>query len=126
MEGGGQTVGILDRAIAGVYERAEGIKAELREKMPKGMRREMEMGRSERGKGERKRRGREVVRVVLDAPRRVRVLVGEGRMEEARVLWEEKSRLLEGWRERGVGGEDVQRCIDEGEAALRGNEFVDR
>lgn len=34
-------------------------------------------------------------------------------------MWESTLTLLERWRERGVGGEDVQACIEDGEAALR-------
>jgi hypothetical protein len=64
---------------------------------------------------------REVVRGVLDMPERVRGLVEEGRMEDARQLWRNTLRILEEWQEKGVGGEDVQDCIDDGEAALRGD-----
>jgi hypothetical protein len=110
----------LDLAIVGIYERAEGIKSELRDTLPASQRKELEMGKEEREILERKRRTREVVKGVLGAPGRVRELVREGRMEDARALWEDKSRLLERWKEWGVGGADVQACIDEGDAALKG------
>jgi len=101
----------LDPAIKDIYDRAEEIKEELRSSL-KGN--EVAVG------GERKRRAKEVVRRVLDTPESVRGLVAEGREEEARASWEGTRRLLERWRERGVGGKDVQACIDDGEGALRG------
>jgi vacuolar protein sorting-associated protein 51 len=56
------------------------------------------------------------VKWVLDAPRRVRHLVREGRREEAEKEWDVVSRLLGKWE--GVKGvEDVRR---EGEDALKG------
>jgi len=110
----------LDPAIASIYERAEGIRGELRGVVPEGVRREMEMGGEERERLQAKRRAREVVGRVLDMPENVRSLVKEGKEEEAKRLWDQSLRLLERWRERGVGGNDVQACIDDGEAALRG------
>lgn len=111
----------LDLAIAGIYEKAGSMKEELRSAIPESQRRELHMGKGEREDVERKRRTREVVKGVLEAPERVRELVADEKMEEARRLWDEKLRLLERWKERGVGGEDVQTCIDDGEAALRGD-----
>jgi len=63
--------------------------------------------------GERKRRAKEVVRRVLIAES-VRGLVAEGREEEARLHGghEEVVGEMEG---EGVGGKDVQACIDDGE-----------
>ncbi|KAG0647111.1 Vacuolar sorting-associated 51 [Hyphodiscus hymeniophilus] len=120
MESGNPMAKTLDLAIVGIYERAEGIKGELRRGMPESQRRELEMGKDEREAAERKRRIRKVIQGVLDAPAKVRELVADGKMEDARWLWKDKLRLLERWRERGVGGDDVEKCIDEGEAALRG------
>ena len=125
MESGNPMAKTLDLAIVSIYERAETMKNELRNTMSESQRRQLEMGKEEREALDRKRRAREVVKGVLDAPRRVGELVNEGKMEDARRLWEEKLRVLERWRERGVGGEDVVRCIDEGEGALRG-EVVSR
>jgi vacuolar protein sorting-associated protein 51 len=110
----------LDPAIASIYARAEAIKDELRESMPEAKRREMEMGEEERKEMQRKKRRRDVVLRVLETPEKVRGLVKDGREEEAKKLWETTLALLERWKERGVGGEDVQDCIDDGEAALRG------
>ncbi|KAI9772074.1 MAG: hypothetical protein M1840_001362 [Geoglossum simile] len=64
----------------------------------------------------RRRAQTRTVKWVLDAPRRVRQLVREGRREEAEKEWGAVSRVLEKWE--GVEGvEDVRR---EGQNALRG------
>jgi hypothetical protein len=110
----------LDPAIASIYARAEGIKEELKASMPEATRKEMELGPEERKELLRKRSRKEVVLRVLETPERVRSLIKEGREEEAKKVWETTLALLERWKERGVGGEDVQDCIDDGEAALRG------
>ena len=111
----------LDPAIASIYERANRIKEVLRGSMDEASRREMEMSREERREKKKRDKVREVVRGVLDMPERVRGLVEEGRMEDARQLWRNTLRILEEWQEKGVGGEDVRDCIDDGEAALRGD-----
>jgi hypothetical protein len=111
----------LDPAIASIYARAEGIKEELKASMPEATRKEMELGAEERKELLRKRSRKEVVLRVLETPERVRSLIKEGREEEAKKVWETTLALLERWKERGVGGEDVQDCIDDGEAALRGD-----
>jgi hypothetical protein len=110
----------LDPAIASIYERAERIKGELKASMPESKRREMEMGEEERKALREKRRAREVVLRVLDTPEKLRGLVKDGREDEAKKIWEKTLALLERWKESGVGGEDVQACIDDGEAALKG------
>ncbi|KAG9230266.1 Vps51/Vps67-domain-containing protein [Amylocarpus encephaloides] len=103
--------GMLDPAIRGVYARAGEIAGEWRETVR----------RAEGGKeAARKEKTRRVVERVLGAPGRVRGLMVEGREEEARRVWERELRLLERWRERGVGGGDVGDCIEEGKRALRG------
>lgn len=116
----------LDPAIARIYETAEGIKTELKQSMPEWQRREREMGSEEREGLRRKKKTREVVLRVLDTPEKVRELVKDGKMEDARNLWEKTSELLERWKERGVGGEDVQNCIDDGEAALKGEQSSEK
>lgn len=55
---------------------------------------------------------------VLAVPGRLRGLIREGKVDEARRAWEMPRRLLQSWKARGVGGADVQRCLDEGDAAL--------
>jgi hypothetical protein len=56
----------------------------------------------------------------LGTPEKMRALVKEGKEEEARTIWEPALTLLERWKERGVGGPDVVDCIEDGEAAIRG------
>ncbi|KAJ9149171.1 Vps51 domain-containing protein [Coniochaeta hoffmannii] len=103
----------LDPAIGRVYEMArdcrEGIKAQIEEGR----------GDEERQRLERRKRTREVVREVLGVPDRLRVLVAQGKIEEARREWELPRRLLVSWKEKGAGGGDVDVCIREGDAAVR-------
>lgn len=111
----------LDPAIAAIYQRANTIKEELRNSLPKNLRQEIEMDEDKRKEAEKRRRMQEAVRRVLDTPERLRVLVNEGRIEEAKEAWVPVLRVLEGWKEKGQGGKEVQECIDDGEAALRGD-----
>ena len=110
----------LDPAIAGIYQRAQEIKGEMRRGLPEWVRREREGSVEERERAVGRRRAREVVERVLEVPERVRSMMSEGKEDEARKVWEPALRLLERWRERKVGGSDVQDCIEDGEAALRG------
>ncbi|TVY24838.1 Vacuolar protein sorting-associated protein 51-like protein [Lachnellula hyalina] len=110
----------LDPAIASIYARAESIKREMREGMPGWQRERAEMSEGEREKAERRDKMREVVGRMLDTPEKVRGLMDEGSVEEARRVWEPTLRLLERWKERRVGGDDVLDCIEDGEAAIRG------
>jgi hypothetical protein len=110
----------LDPAIAQIYERASGLKEEFRVSMTEGQRTEAEMDEKDRRALEKNRRMREIVRSVLEAPERVRILVADEKEEEARREWEKALTLLEKWQKSGKGGQDVQDCIDDGEAALKG------
>ncbi|KAK4111578.1 hypothetical protein N656DRAFT_845907 [Canariomyces notabilis] len=118
--GGGGTMGgaALGVVVERVYELAkavrEGLRAELGERG--------EAGRPEEEKGEggddAKRRTRMLAREVVQVPGRLRRLMDEGREEDARREWEVPRKLLERWREKGLGGEDVVALIEEGDAAL--------
>lgn len=110
----------LSPAIAEIYERTDSVKAELRASMTPAQRSEAEMSEEETLRAAKLARSRELARRVLAVPERLRKLVKEGRVEEARTEWEAPVALLRRWREEGKGGEDVQDCIDDGEAALRG------
>jgi len=110
----------LSPAIAEIYERADGVKAELRASMTPAQRAEAEMSEGERVKVAKVARSRELARRVLAVPERLRELVKEGKVEEAQAEWEAPVALLRRWKEEGKGGVDVQDCIDDGEAALRG------
>lgn len=110
----------LSPAIAEIYERADSVKAELRASMTPAQRSDAEMSEEEKAKAAKLARSRELARRVLAVPERLRELVREGKVEEARAKWEAPVALLRRWREEGKGGVDVQDCIDDGEAALRG------
>lgn len=110
----------LDPAIAQIYERANAAKADLRASMTPTQQAEAEMSDEDREKSVKRRRARDMVRKVLDTPERLRTLIAEGNMEEAKTEWQPALKILETWKINGQGGMDVQDCIDDGEAALRG------
>lgn len=105
----------LDPAIAQIYSQASSIRETLRESIPppdskEGRKREAE---------QRRRRTKELAVEVLRAPERLRALVDDGQLDEARKHWEMPRRLLLSWKEKGLGGEEVPACLEEGDAALR-------
>lgn len=110
----------LDPAIAQIYERANAVKSELKASMSPSQQAEAEMNDEDQRKAMDRRRAKEVVRKVLDTPERLRALIAVGKAEGARREWQPVLRVLESWKEQGKGGKDVQDCIDDGEAALRG------
>lgn len=116
----------LDPAIASIYERANGIKMQFRESMTESQRARAQMSAEEKAQAEKKDRLRKLAKKALDTPERLRQLVAAGKVEEAKKEWEPVLRLLETWKEQGIGGEDVQDCIDDGEAALRGEPSGDK
>jgi len=111
----------LDPAIAQIYERADHVKSDLRESMTPAQRVLAGMSEEERAKERQKTRSQEIAKRVLETPEKLRQLVADGKMEEAKKEWEAPLMLLEKWRESGLGGSDVQDCIDDGEAALKGD-----
>ncbi|KAJ0268795.1 hypothetical protein Brms1b_006455 [Colletotrichum noveboracense] len=105
----------LDPAIAGIYSQASSIREALRKTVaPPGS-----QERLNEEAAARRRRTRELAKEVLGTPEKLRKLVKDGKVEEARSLWEMPRRLLEVWKEKGVGGKDVAECLEEGDAALR-------
>lgn len=105
----------LDPAIAGIYSQASAIRDNLRRAVPapdsdQGLRRAAEL---------RKRRTKELATEVLGTPDRLRALVKEGKMAEAKKQWEMPRKLLQSWKSKGVGGEDVTTCMEEGDAVLK-------
>ncbi|ROV90791.1 hypothetical protein VMCG_09380 [Cytospora schulzeri] len=105
----------LDPAIAHIYSQASSIRDTLRQSAPKP---EESGGRDE--EQARKRRTRELVAEVLQTPARMRTLVQDGKVEEAREAWRLPRKLLLTWKEKRIGGADVESCLADGEAALRG------
>ncbi|CAG7556616.1 unnamed protein product [Fusarium equiseti] len=104
----------LDPAIAQIYSQASSIRDALRETVPapdseEGMKREATA---------RQQRTRELAAQVLAVPGRLRALVGEGKIAQARKEWVMPRKLLESWKEKGIGGSDVEECIKEGDEAL--------
>ena len=116
----GPMAGTLDPAVERIWERVEGIKEGLREEIGEDGGRWIEMDGEEREIARRKERSRRTALRALEMPERLRELVAEGKEDEARREWDPILKLLERWKEREVGGNDVQACIDDGEAALRG------
>ncbi|KAI6779972.1 vacuolar protein sorting-associated protein 51 [Emericellopsis cladophorae] len=108
----------LDPAIAQIYTQASSIREALRRDIPPPQ--------SEEGKKrdaeQRRRRTKELAVEALATPDRMRALVEGGKVDEARRLWERPRRLLVSWKEKGVGGDDVQQCIDDGDDALQASE----
>jgi hypothetical protein len=104
----------LDPAIAQIYSQASAIRDNLRQAVPapdsdEGQRRAAEL---------RRRRTKELATEVLGMPDKMRALVKDGKVEEAKAQWELPRRLLETWKSKGVGSEDVGRCIEEGDGVL--------
>ena len=104
----------LDPAIAGIYSQASAIRDNLRRAVPapdsdQGLRRAAEL---------RRRRTKELATEVLSTPDRLRALVKEGKVAEAKKQWEMPRKLLESWKSKGVGGDDVNKCIEEGDAVF--------
>ncbi|KAI2627862.1 Vps51/Vps67-domain-containing protein [Hypoxylon sp. NC1633] len=106
----------LDPAIAQIYAQASAIRDSLRKSVPPpdAARAEAEAARKRRA------RTKQLAVEVLDAPDKIRALVSEGRLEDARQAWKMSRRLLLMWKEQGVGGSGVDACIKDGDAALRG------
>ncbi|KAK0611556.1 Vps51/Vps67-domain-containing protein, partial [Immersiella caudata] len=102
--------GTLDLVVAKIYEQASGLREELRKGIPEPKR--------ESDAGERRKRTTDLARGVLEVPGKLRTLVEQGRIEDAKREWEMPRRLLERWRERGLGGKDVEKLIEEGDAIV--------
>ncbi|KAK4463271.1 Vps51/Vps67-domain-containing protein [Cladorrhinum samala] len=110
--------GTLDLVVERVYKLAEGLRGEMRKELEEQKQSEKKEGQQQsKNRQETKRLAREVMRV----PGRVKRLMEEGKEEEAQREWEVPRRLLVLWKEKGVGGDDVERLIEEGDEALRGN-----
>ncbi|KAL7619674.1 hypothetical protein AAE478_010215 [Parahypoxylon ruwenzoriense] len=106
----------LDPAIAKVYSQASAIRDSLRKSFPQpdATREEVEEARRRRA------RTKQLAIEALDTPDKIRALVAEGRLEDAREAWKMPRKLLTIWKEKGLGGSDVDACIEDGDAALRG------
>ncbi|MCJ1382196.1 hypothetical protein MMC17_005308 [Xylographa soralifera] len=102
------TTSTLSPAIAHIADTAASLASALQErvKVPRIVENGAVAGDEERA--EEKRRQRQTVRWVLDAPRRLRGCVGRGQLAAAESDWREVEALLDKWK--GVGGaEEVRR-----------------
>lgn len=106
----------LDPAIAHIYSQASAIRDSLRKSVPPPDATKQEAEEARR----RRARTKQLAIEVLDTPDKIRALVAEGRLEDARQAWKMPRRLLLVWKEQGVGGADVDACIEDGDAALKG------
>ncbi|KAM3543548.1 hypothetical protein ARSEF1564_003495 [Beauveria bassiana] len=104
----------LNPAIAQIYSQAAKIRETLRASIPAP---DSDQGK-QRAAAQRRKRTRELAVQVLATPERLRRLVAEGKLAEARKQWERPRRLLQTWHDKGFGGDEVQACIDEGDAAV--------
>jgi hypothetical protein len=105
---------MLDPKIAQIYAQASSIRDALREEVPEP---------DEHAK--RKQRTRELAAEVLAMPQKLQDLVDEGRVEEAREAWMKPRRLLLLWKAKGLGGPDVQRCLEVGDGVFEESESED-
>ncbi|OAA73583.1 Vps51/Vps67-like protein [Cordyceps fumosorosea ARSEF 2679] len=104
----------LNPAIAQIYSQAADIREALRASIPAPDSDEAK----ERATARRRARTRDLAVHVLATPPRLRQLVAEGRLDEARRQWERPRRLLQTWQERGLGGDEVRALLEEGDAAV--------
>ncbi|KAI5863816.1 Vps51/Vps67-domain-containing protein [Durotheca rogersii] len=106
----------LDPAIAQVYSQASAIRDSVRKSIP-----DPSTTRDQTADARQVRaRTRQLAIAALDAPDKVRALVADGHLEDAREAWKTPRKLLTIWKEKGQGGIDVDACIEDGDAALRG------
>jgi len=106
----------LDPEIARIYSQAADLRESLRQRVsrPRGSAEE------ETARRQRQDRTRQLARIVLDMPDRLRHIVATGKLAEANEAWRLPRQLLELWRERGLGGDAVQSLIEQGDAIVEG------
>ncbi|KAI1332454.1 Vps51/Vps67-domain-containing protein [Xylariaceae sp. FL0255] len=106
----------LDPAIGKIYTQATEIRDSLRKSIPEPT----EDLKAKEEAAQKRLKTQQLAIEILDTPERIRALVSESRMEDAREAWKLPRKLLLAWKEQGIGGSDVDDCIAEGDAALRG------
>ncbi|KAI1000284.1 hypothetical protein K3495_g7916 [Podosphaera aphanis] len=113
METGEPVACTLDVVIDEIYTKAE--------KMKKNMSEAFDGAEHQWAEQEAKMaKAKAAARNILEIPERVRNLVSEGNHEEAKLIWERARAILQRWKDREVGGSDVIECMEDGDAALRG------
>ncbi|KAI1171701.1 Vps51/Vps67-domain-containing protein [Nemania sp. FL0916] len=106
----------LDPAIAKIYDQA----SEIRDSLRKVVAEPTEASKAEDEARQRRSRTRQLAIRVLDMPDKICALVSEGRLDDAREAWKIPRKLLLVWKEQGLGGSEVDDCIADGDAAVRG------
>lgn len=104
----------LNPAITQIYNQANSIRETLRSSVPAP---DSEEGQKLEAQSK-EQKAREVVSQVLATPGRLRELVEDGKFNEAKSQWELPRRLLQSWKDKGIGGDDVQECMDVGDAVV--------
>ncbi|PKS07174.1 hypothetical protein jhhlp_005774 [Lomentospora prolificans] len=104
----------LDPKIAQIYSQASQIRDALRNSVPKPA----EGADLDEESIRRRQRTQQLAAEVVAMPPKLRALVEEGRLEDARKAWEMPRRLLEVWREKKLGGADVMTVLEEGDAIV--------
>ncbi|KAK4231997.1 Vps51/Vps67-domain-containing protein [Podospora fimiseda] len=94
--------GTLDLVVEKVYNLAEGLRGEMRAQVAN-------IPEEKRETEETRRVAKEMIKV----PGRIKRLIEEGRVDDAKREWEIPRRLLCHWKEKGVGGEEVGKMIEE-------------
>ena len=116
----GPTTSTLAPAVAHIAEMATGL---AEKGVEPTVEREREKERSMSGvRADKREKQRETVRWVLSAPRRLRMMLVEGRREEAVQEWKDVLRLLDMWK----GVEGVEEVRREGEQLLFAKEETER
>ncbi|CAK7208838.1 hypothetical protein SCUCBS95973_000246 [Sporothrix curviconia] len=105
----------LDPAIAHIYNQAKALRDAMRDAVPAP-----DDSNSSPEETAARARTKKLAAAVLQTPERLRQMVQEGQTEEAEEAWQRPRKLLEAWRQQGVGGDDVAACLADGAAALRG------
>ena len=105
----------LNPAITQIYNQANSIRDTIREAVPEP---DLEEGKKREVQA-RQQRARELAAQVLATPERLQSLVEEGKLDDAKREWEMPRRLLQTWKEKGIGGADVQECLDAGDAVFK-------
>ncbi|KAK4249986.1 Vps51/Vps67-domain-containing protein [Corynascus novoguineensis] len=116
------TASSLEGVVEGIYRRAAGLREDLRTSVAAQARAQGDGGGGQdddEDKAARRKRTRELAREVIKVPDRLKRLVEEGKVEQAKREWETPRKLLTRWKELGIGGEDTGALIEEGDALVR-------
>ncbi|KAL2194887.1 Vps51/Vps67-domain-containing protein [Corynascus similis CBS 632.67] len=116
------TASSLEGVVEGIYRRAAGLREDLRTSVAAQARAQGDGDGGQDGdedQAARRKRTRELAREVIKVPGRLKRLVEEGKVEQAKREWETPRKLLSRWKELGIGGEDTGALIEEGDAIVR-------